>query len=214
MSFFDSSRLISSFQSRAGRVVAHGCQALDTRLLYLSRRALTLIQSIHPIQLPSIFLSTQHQLICLFVQLLLHIHTHHHVRATDHSIKEGEQSLCPGLFGANLANASLQAVEALENFNIESPMKQPLFTALSEEKENIITKEVAVPVKGIPMPEDLPEVEEAKPSAAPGIKGDEMNEPILQVNPNRFVLFPIKYHEVSSARLTRTRRVKFHINPC
>ena len=108
----------------------------------------------------------------------------------------------------NLANASLQAAEALDNFNIESPMKQPLFTAASEEKENIISDEVAVPVKGIPMPDDLPEPEAPKPSAAPGLKGDEVNEPILQENPNRFVLFPIKYHEVSSTRLTRTRRVK------
>lgn len=105
----------------------------------------------------------------------------------------------------------LQAAEALENFNMESPMKQPVFTSASEEKENIISDEVAVPVKGIPMPEDLPEPEEAKPSVAPGIKGDEVNEPILQENPNRFVLFPIKYHEVSFDSLTRTRRVSSHL---
>lgn len=37
---------------------------------------------------------------------------------------------------------------------------------------------------------------EAKPSAAPTIKPDEIDEPILQENPQRFVLFPIKYHEV------------------
>jgi hypothetical protein len=166
--------------------------------------------SIYPSHTSSIFLSTQHQLICLFVQPLLYTHIHHHVRATDHSLKEGAKSLCPRNIRANLANASLQAVEALENFNIESPMKQPLFTAASEEKENIITKEVAVPVKGIPMADDLPEPEVPKPSAAPGIKGDEMNEPILQENPNRFVLFPIKYHEVSFTRLTRARRVKLY----
>lgn len=86
-------------------------------------------------------------------------------------------------------------------------MKQPLFTAVSEEKENIISDEVAVPVKGIPMPDDLPEPEVPKPSAAPGLKGDEVNEPILQENPNRFVLFPIKYHEVSHTQLTRRGRV-------
>jgi hypothetical protein len=166
--------------------------------------------SIYPSHTSSIFLSPQHQLICLFVQPLLYTHIHHHVRVTDHSLKEGEKSLCPRNIRANLANASLQAVEALENFNIESPMKQPLFTAASEEKENIITKEVAVPVKGIPMADDLPEPEEPKPSAAPGIKGDEMNEPILQENPNRFVLFPIKYHEVSPTHLTRARRVKLY----
>lgn len=30
------------------------------------------------------------------------------------------------------------------------------------------------------------------------IKEMEANEPLLQENPHRFVLFPIKYHEVSS----------------
>lgn len=75
-------------------------------------------------------------------------------------------------------------------------MKQPNFAA-SEEKENI-SDEVAVPIKGIPMMDDEPEA--PKPSAAPGIKGDEADEPILQENPNRFVLFPIKYHEVSVSR--------------
>ncbi|KAI4723654.1 hypothetical protein E4T48_00051 [Aureobasidium sp. EXF-10727] len=97
---------------------------------------------------------------------------------------------------APLITPSKKAAEALESFNIESPMKQPVFTAASEEKENIISDEVAVPVKGIPMADDLPEPEEAKPSTAPGIKGEEVNEPILQENPNRFVLFPIKYHEI------------------
>lgn len=32
---------------------------------------------------------------------------------------------------------------------------------------------------------------------APGIKPEEMDEPLLRANPQRFVLFPIKYHEVS-----------------
>lgn len=37
------------------------------------------------------------------------------------------------------------------------------------------------------------------PKVAPGIKEIEANEPLLQENPHRFVLFPIKYHEVSDA---------------
>lgn len=37
---------------------------------------------------------------------------------------------------------------------------------------------------------------------APTIKAEEADEPLLQENPHRFVLFPIKYHEVS---LTRRR---------
>ena len=35
---------------------------------------------------------------------------------------------------------------------------------------------------------------------APSIKPDESDEPLLQENPHRFVLFPIKYHEVGGAR--------------
>lgn len=135
-------------------------------------------------------------MVCLFVQLLHY--TYITMSAPLITPSKKVRILCPGNTSkANPANAYLQAAEALENFNMESPMKQPNFTTASEEKENIISDEVAVPIKGIPMLDDLPEPEEAKPSAAPGIKGDEANEPILQENPNRFVLFPIKYHEVS-----------------
>lgn len=34
------------------------------------------------------------------------------------------------------------------------------------------------------------------PKVAPGIKELEADEPILQENPHRFVLFPLKYHEI------------------
>ncbi|KAL9025844.1 MAG: hypothetical protein Q9196_005403 [Gyalolechia fulgens] len=37
---------------------------------------------------------------------------------------------------------------------------------------------------------------EVKPAVAPGIKSEEADEPLLQENPQRFVLFPIKYHEI------------------
>ncbi|KAL8712100.1 MAG: hypothetical protein Q9220_003534 [cf. Caloplaca sp. 1 TL-2023] len=36
----------------------------------------------------------------------------------------------------------------------------------------------------------------AKPAVPPGIKTEEADEPLLQENPQRFVLFPIKYHEI------------------
>ena len=35
-----------------------------------------------------------------------------------------------------------------------------------------------------------------KPARADNIKLEEAHEPLLQENPHRFVLFPIKYHEV------------------
>ena len=38
---------------------------------------------------------------------------------------------------------------------------------------------------------------EVKLAVAPTIKEIEAEEPLLQENPHRFVLFPIKYHEVS-----------------
>ena len=80
---------------------------------------------------------------------------------------------------------------------MESPVKKVAFESEAD-KENLQQRyesdEVAVPIKGIP---DLPEPEEeAKPTVAEGIKEDEADEPILQENPQRFVLFPIKYHEV------------------
>ena len=94
---------------------------------------------------------------------------------------------------------------------MESPVKmQQLYSEAN--KENIEAKyeadEVAVPIKGIP---ELPE-EPEKPVAAivaPTIKGDEAIEPILQENPQRFVLFPIKYHEVCIVSIPRdfTRKV-------
>lgn len=45
--------------------------------------------------------------------------------------------------------------------------------------------------------------EEPKAAVASGIKAEEADEPLLQENPQRFVLFPIKYHEVSHASFTR-----------
>ena len=45
------------------------------------------------------------------------------------------------------------------------------------------------------------------PPVAPTIKAEEADEPLLQENPQRFVLFPIKYHEVCC--VTRFLRVKW-----
>ena len=45
--------------------------------------------------------------------------------------------------------------------------------------------------------------EDSKPNVAPAIKEEEADEPLLQENPHRFVLFPIKYHEVCALEETR-----------
>jgi len=92
---------------------------------------------------------------------------------------------------------SKTAASAIESLKMESPVKQPLFGAQAD-KENTLdsryeSDEVAVPIKGIPMMTDAPTKE---PEVAPTLKEEEASEPILQENPNRFVLFPIKYHEI------------------
>lgn len=76
----------------------------------------------------------------------------------------------------------------MQNFNIESPVKKINFAV---GKENM-------PASFEPVIEaQKPVVEEIKTVAvAKTIKPEEADEPLLQENPNRFVLFPIKYHEV------------------
>ena len=106
---------------------------------------------------------------------------------------------------------SSQATSALQDFKMESPVKK-LDLQSESNKENLEAQyesdEVAVPIKGIPELPDEP-VEPIAATVAPTIKEEEAIEPILQVNPQRFVLFPIKYHEVCPVFTTRdfTRKV-------
>jgi ribonucleoside-diphosphate reductase subunit M2 len=71
----------------------------------------------------------------------------------------------------------------------DSPAKKLDFA--SADKENVFK-----PIVGIP---DLEEEDASlvKPTIAPTIRPEEAHEPLLQENPGRFVLFPIKYHDVS-----------------
>ncbi|SMQ54562.1 unnamed protein product [Zymoseptoria tritici ST99CH_1A5] len=91
---------------------------------------------------------------------------------------------------------SKKATSAMESLKMESPIKKPQFQSSEADKENIEAKyasdEVAVPIKGIP---ELPEEEVVAVTATSG-KEDLEDEPILQENGQRFVLFPIKYHEI------------------
>lgn len=92
------------------------------------------------------------------------------------------------------ANDSIsQAASAIEGLKMaDSPAKKLDFTI--DNKEN---SAVAVPIAGIPeLPEGLEE-ETGHPSVAATIKPEEAHEPLLQENPQRFVLFPIQNHEVS-----------------
>ncbi|KAF2252003.1 hypothetical protein BU26DRAFT_516721 [Trematosphaeria pertusa] len=89
---------------------------------------------------------------------------------------------------------SKKAASAIETLKMsDSPAKKLNFESTAD-KENIFK-----PIVGIP---DLPEedaTEDAsaqKTAIATTIKPEEAHEPLLQENPHRFVLFPIKYHDV------------------
>lgn len=93
------------------------------------------------------------------------------------------------------ANNAMQAASAIADLKMnDSPAKKLDFSGNDWTDDS-----VARPVKGIP---DLPEDDEnvKHPSTAPTIRKEEAHEPLLQENPHRFVLFPIKYHEVRISR--------------
>ncbi|OQD74873.1 hypothetical protein PENDEC_c009G06032 [Penicillium decumbens] len=85
---------------------------------------------------------------------------------------------------------SKQTASSLENLKMsESPVKKLDFESAG--KENVASfKPTDAPVDK--MGDKI--VEASK--VAPSIKEVEANEPLLQENPHRFVLFPIKYHEI------------------
>ena len=78
----------------------------------------------------------------------------------------------------------------------DSPAKKLDFAAL--DKENIpatVEPTLVEPDIKKPVTEIVKAAPEA-PKAAPTTTPTEVDEPLLQENPQRFVLFPIKYHEV------------------
>ena len=92
----------------------------------------------------------------------------------------------------------MQAATGLENLKMgESPNKVVNSEAVG--KENIVHN-ILVPSKdkdGLKKhAQEMDKKGEQKPNVASDIKLEEAIEPLLQENPNRFVLFPLKYHEV------------------
>jgi ribonucleoside-diphosphate reductase subunit M2 len=76
---------------------------------------------------------------------------------------------------------------------MESPVKKIDFTG----KENA-PFDVDAPVEVETQKPTMEATKEiVKAPVTPTIKQAEADEPLLQENPQRFVLFPIKYHEVS-----------------
>ncbi|KAI1281467.1 ribonucleoside-diphosphate reductase small subunit [Xylaria sp. FL0933] len=96
---------------------------------------------------------------------------------------------------------SKKAASAIESFTMESPVKKLDFAASGKENAafdadvhtlaNQIDSDQPTPEKVKEQPKEEPKV-----AVAPGIKAEEADEPLLQENPQRFVLFPIKYHEI------------------
>jgi len=86
---------------------------------------------------------------------------------------------------------------------MDSPIKKINFEAAG--KENIPFEADAPVVSDIEIKKPIIEEVKAEEKAlvAPTIKPEETDEPLLRENPNRFVVFPIKYHEVSVASSTR-----------
>jgi len=81
---------------------------------------------------------------------------------------------------------------------MESPVKKIDFSSTTQDNGEL----KAVPLVGLPeLPPLVSEVLDKKDTA-----DDE--EPILKENPNRFVLFPIKFHEVRDFDALNTRHAK------
>ena len=82
---------------------------------------------------------------------------------------------------------------------VDDPVKKLSFSITG--KENVKESTAQVHNEATKLVVEKPKTE--KPAVAPTIKPEEADEPLLQENPHRFVLFPIKYHEVRVCVPTR-----------
>jgi len=92
---------------------------------------------------------------------------------------------------------------------MESPIKKLDFGAADKENQpvadSVATLAAAIDAKAAGETTVAVTKVDEKAAVAPGIKAHEADEPLLQENPQRFVLFPIKYHEVRVATRLSTR---------
>ncbi|KAL5002176.1 ribonucleotide reductase [Aspergillus recurvatus] len=87
---------------------------------------------------------------------------------------------------------SKQAASSLENLKMnDSPVKKLNFEVAGKENAPVST-----PILDAPVIKPAAEKPAELSKAALDVKAIEANEPLLQENPHRFVLFPIKYHEI------------------
>ncbi|KAL2053612.1 hypothetical protein ABVK25_006265 [Lepraria finkii] len=94
---------------------------------------------------------------------------------------------------------SKQASSGIQNLKMgNSPAKKLNFETVGKENVPI---EIPAPIMDEldlkkPLVEAFDAKKEEKAAVASTIKPEEADEPLLQENPHRFVLFPIKYHEI------------------
>jgi len=91
---------------------------------------------------------------------------------------------------------SKKAATGLESLKMnESPAKKIDFAVAGKENTvdaSVKHDDILKPLDALkPVEKDI-----LKPKVAEGIREDEVDEPLLQENPHRFVLFPLKYHEI------------------
>ncbi|KAI1500458.1 ribonucleotide reductase [Biscogniauxia marginata] len=90
---------------------------------------------------------------------------------------------------------SKKAASAIESFKMESPVKKLDFTASGKENAPF-DAELDTLANEIESQKPATQKPEEQVAVASAVKPEEIDEPLLQENPHRFVLFPIKYHEI------------------
>lgn len=110
-----------------------------------------------------------------------------------------------------------KAASSLENLKVkDSPIKKLDFNAV--DKENIpAAADITLDYESQTEKQSVTEVKElvAQPKVPKTLKELEAEEPLLQENPHRFVLFPLKYHEIVSTlvdTLLDTTSFLLHLN--
>ncbi|CAJ2506413.1 Uu.00g005430.m01.CDS01 [Anthostomella pinea] len=93
---------------------------------------------------------------------------------------------------------SKKAASAMESLKMESPIKKLDFNAAGKENApfDAAVENLATEIESHKPTAEKVQEQTATKAVAPTIKPEEADEPLLQENPNRFVLFPIKYHEI------------------
>ncbi|KAJ5042875.1 uncharacterized protein L3040_004267 [Drepanopeziza brunnea f. sp. 'multigermtubi'] len=96
----------------------------------------------------------------------------------------------------SIVTPSKAAATGMESLKMDSPVKKLDFGTANKENESL---KADAPIFS-DIDNKKPVVEEIKKTeiikVAPTIKPEEADEPLLRENPQRFVLFPIKYHEI------------------